>query len=174
MLETIVLGGGCFWCQEAVFQQVRGVKIVVSGYMGGAIESPQYRQICQGDTGHAEVVWLDFDPAEVTCAQILDIFFASHDPSTLNRQGNDIGTQYRSVIFTSNASQHAIAAQKIADLNRADSNSIVTELLPAEHFWPAEIEHHDYYRQHATQPYCRAVVEPKLRKFLTQFANIAK
>ena len=174
MRETIVLGGGCFWCLEAVFQQVRGVEKVISGYMGGSTESPQYAQVCQGDTGHAEVVWLEFDSSEITCAQILDIFFAMHDPSTLNRQGNDVGTQYRSVIFTCEASQYDVVVRKISDLGLYHSSPIVTELVPASHFWPAEIEHHDYYRRHTAQPYCRAVVEPKLRKFLTQFANIAK
>ncbi|MGL6040139.1 MAG: peptide-methionine (S)-S-oxide reductase MsrA [Deefgea sp.] len=174
MLETTTLGGGCFWCLEAVFQQVVGVNKVASGYMGGHTHDPKYKQICRGDTGHAEVVHIEFDSTLVTFEQLLDIFFVIHDPTTLNQQGNDIGTQYRSVIFTNNSNQQDIAIHKIASSQADLLKPIVTEVLAACHFWPAEPEHHNYYSQHALQPYCRAVVEPKLRKFLQQFPGVAK
>ncbi len=174
MLETITLGGGCFWCLEAVFQQVIGVKKIDSGYMGGHVLEPQYKQICQGDTGHAEVVRMEFDSAVISFEQLLDIFFVIHDPTTLNQQGNDIGTQYRSVIFTNDSIQHDIAVNKINDLQLGSLGPAVTQVLTVCQFWPAEVEHHNYYQQHALQPYCRAVIEPKLRKFLKHFAAIAK
>jgi peptide-methionine (S)-S-oxide reductase len=174
MVETITLGGGCFWCLEAVFRQVRGVKKVDSGYMGGDILSPTYHQICQGDTGHAEVVQIVFDPLEINLPQLLDIFFAIHDPTTLNRQGHDVGSQYRSVIFASNDDQILMAKSKLLELQNEFSSTVVTEVLLASVFWPAEVEHHDYYSSHAQQPYCRAVIEPKLRKFLSHFPDLAK
>jgi peptide-methionine (S)-S-oxide reductase len=174
MLETITLAGGCFWCLEAVFLQVRGVQSANSGYMGGRIESPTYEQICRGDTGHAEVVQVTFDPQLITQAQLLDVFFAIHDPTTHNRQGNDVGTQYRSAIFASNEDQIQSSKSKLRDLKNSFTGPILTEVLLASQFWPAEVEHHDYYSKHPQQPYCRAVVEPKLRKFLTHFPSLTK
>nr|WP_314898806.1 peptide-methionine (S)-S-oxide reductase MsrA [uncultured Deefgea sp.] len=174
MLETITLAGGCFWCLEAVFLQARGVYSANSGYMGGRIESPTYEQICRGDTGHAEVVQVTFDPLVITRSQLLDIFFAIHDPTTLNRQGHDVGTQYRSAIFASNEDQIQSIKSKLHDLKDSFAGPIVTEVLFAGQFWPAEVEHHDYYSNHPHQPYCRAVVEPKLRKFLIHFPSLTK
>ena len=174
MLDTITLGGGCFWCLEAVFQRTQGVSSVVSGYMGGYVDQPQYSQVCQGNTGHAEVVQIQFDPSLITLGDLLDIFFAIHDPTTLNRQGHDTGTQYRSVIFTHSSEQEAIARAKIAQLAASYPAPLVTELTAAVDFWPAEIEHHDYYNQHPTQSYCVAVVEPKLQKFLRYFTEKVK
>ncbi|MBM5570713.1 MULTISPECIES: peptide-methionine (S)-S-oxide reductase MsrA [Deefgea] len=174
MLDTITLGGGCFWCLEAVFQQVRGIQKVSSGYMGGHTLSPTYQQICQGDTGHAEVVQLQFDSAEVSLVEILDVFFAIHDPTTLNRQGHDVGTQYRSAIFASHTTQLEAVKSKLLELQREFVNPIVTELLLASTFWPAEMEHHNYYNNYPLQPYCRAVVAPKLQKLMTHFPNMTK
>jgi peptide-methionine (S)-S-oxide reductase len=174
MLEQITLGGGCFWCLEAVFQQVQGVTKVRSGYMGGQNDSPTYEQICQGNTGHAEVVHIEFDANRIGIDNILDVFFAIHDPTTLNRQGHDVGTQYRSVVFASNANQLNLAQVKIKQLQSNHANPIVTEVLLEQQFWPAEIGHEDYYNKHPFQPYCRAVIEPKVRKFLTTFAQFTK
>lgn len=173
MLETITLGGGCFWCLEAVFQRTIGVKAVTSGYMGGYVDQPEYSQVCQGNTGHAEVVQIQFDPQQITLSDLLDIFFVIHNPTTLNQQGHDIGTQYRSAIFTSTPAQAALARDKISTLGASSPAPIVTKLLAASTFWPAELEHHDYYRQHPNQPYCMSVVEPKLQKFLRHFAEKA-
>ncbi|WP_027467432.1 peptide-methionine (S)-S-oxide reductase MsrA [Deefgea rivuli] len=174
MLETITLGGGCFWCLEAVFQRVVGVSDVTSGYMGGYVDQPLYNQVCQGNTGHAEVVQIQFDPHQITLNDLLDIFFVIHNPTTLNQQGHDVGTQYRSAIFTESSAHAEVARAKIAALAGDYSAPIVTELATAAMFWPAELEHHDYYRQHPNQPYCMAVVEPKLQKFLQHFAEKAK
>lgn len=174
MLEQITLGGGCFWCLEAVFQQVQGVTKVRSGYMGGQNDNPTYEQICQGNTGHTEVVHIEFDANRIGADNILDVFFAIHDPTTLNRQGHDVGTQYRSVVFASNTNQLKLAQEKIKQLQSHYGNPIVTEVLLEQQFWPAEIEHDDYYNRHPFQPYCRAVIEPKVRKFLTTFAQFTK
>lgn len=171
MLETIALAGGCFWCLEAVFQRVRGVESVVSGYMGGYIDQPQYEQVCQGNTGHAEVVQIEFDNAVVGVSDLLDIFFAIHNPRTLNRQGHDVGTQYRSAVFASSVEQLAVTKNKINALAQQDQGPIVTELEMATHFWPAEVIHHNYYRSNSNQPYCVAVVEPKLKKLMLDFAE---
>ncbi|MCB5195008.1 peptide-methionine (S)-S-oxide reductase MsrA [Deefgea salmonis] len=171
MRETITLAGGCFWCLEAVFQQVRGVESVVSGYMGGYVDQPEYGQVCEGHTGHAEVVQIVFDSSVITTAELLDIFFAIHDPYTLNRQGNDVGTQYRSAIFASNPEQLIAAENKIAALAQQSADAIVTQVLMAAEFWPAEIDHHNYYRLHSNQPYCRAIIEPKLKKFMRDFVE---
>ena len=171
--ETATLGGGCYWCLEAVFEQVRGVAKVESGYEGGRVDNPTYRQVCHGDTGHAEVVQVTFDPKQITFSEILDVFFGIHDPTTLNRQGHDVGTQYRSAIFYHTPEQKTAAEAKIAQLN-ADGiwrQSIVTQIVPAEKFWKAEDYHQGYFRANPGQGYCVAVVEPKVAKFRKQFTD---
>jgi peptide-methionine (S)-S-oxide reductase len=167
------LGGGCFWCLEAVFEKVRGVGRVVSGYAGGHSVDPTYREVCSGATGHAEVVQVTFDPSTVSFTDMLRVFFAIHDPTTLNRQGPDVGTQYRSAIFFHDGEQKAEAERLIAELNAAHiwSAPIVTEVVPLSKFYPAEDYHQGYFRQHRDQPYCQAVVSPKVAKFRKQFAN---
>jgi peptide-methionine (S)-S-oxide reductase len=174
--EVATLGGGCFWCLEAVFEQVRGVATVESGYAGGAAPNPTYRQVCGGDTGHAEVVQVTFDPAVTTYPEILDIFFAIHDPTTLNRQGADVGTQYRSVIFTHSPDQQRAAEERIAALNAANlwDRPIVTQVVPAPAFYKAEEYHQGYYRQNPGQGYCQAVVSPKVAKLRKHFASKLK
>lgn len=174
--ETATLGGGCFWCLEAVFEQLRGVESVVSGYAGGRNADPTYAQVCAGDTGHAEVVQLRFDPGVVSFGEILQVFFTVHDPTTLNRQGNDVGTQYRSVIFTHSEEQRATAQQVVGDLTAQKlwPGSIVTEILPVPAFYPAEGYHQGYFRGNGYQPYCQVVVAPKVAKFRKQFVNRLK
>ncbi|ENO86409.1 peptide-methionine (S)-S-oxide reductase MsrA [Thauera linaloolentis] len=173
VLETAILGGGCFWCLEAVFTEVEGVHAVLSGYCGGQVESPGYRQVCTGTTGHAEVVKIDFDPAVIGYRDLLDIFFAIHDPTTPDRQGNDRGTQYRSAIFATSEAQRQAALALIAELEAANvfTDAIVTTVEPAPAFWPAEAEHHDYYANNGDQPYCQYVVAPKVAKFRARFAD---
>lgn len=170
-VELATLGGGCFWCLEAVYESVQGVLGVESGYMGGQLEQPTYEAVCSGGTGHAEVVQLRFDPAVIGYREILEIFFAMHDPTTLNRQGNDRGTQYRSAIFCHSAEQMAVARQLIAELSeaRAYADPIVTEVSMAPVFWQAEAYHQSYYRKHPNQGYCMAVINPKLAKFRLKF-----
>lgn len=165
--EMATLGGGCFWCLEAVYVELRGVERVVSGYAGGTVVDPTYRQVCNGTTGHAEVVQITYDPQQVTFRDLLDIFFTIHDPTTLNRQGNDVGPQYRSVIFYHDAAQRQTAEDAIAELTAARvwSRPIVTELAPLAKFYPAEDYHQDYYANNAYQPYCQVVVAPKVAKF---------
>ena len=172
-LQTAVFGGGCFWCLEAVFDRVTGVKSVESGYMGGRRENPTYEQVCSGASGHVEVVRVTFDPAQVGYRDLLDIFFAIHDPTTLNRQGNDAGTQYRSVIFYAGDEQLRQAEQAIADLTaaRAFPNPIVTAIEPAQNFYIAEKYHQEYYAGHSSAPYCQYVIAPKLRKFEENFSK---
>jgi peptide-methionine (S)-S-oxide reductase len=172
-LQTAVFGGGCFWCLEAVFGRVAGVKSVESGYMGGRRPHPTYEQVCSGATGHVEVVRVSFDPAQVSYRDLLDIFFTIHDPTTLNRQGNDVGTQYRSVIFYASGEQRRQAEQAIADLDaaRAFPDPVVTALEPASEFYTAEDYHQDYYAQHRSAPYCQYVIAPKLKKFEQKFAS---
>jgi peptide-methionine (S)-S-oxide reductase len=165
------LGGGCFWCTEAVFQQIRGVMKVESGYTGGANEYPTYEQICTGNTGHAEVVRLSFDPAVISYKELLEIFFTIHDPTTLNRQGNDAGTQYRSVIYFHDAEQQAIAQQVIQQMAAVWDDPIVTELSAAPVFYIAEDYHQNYFRQHPQQGYCAVVVAPKVAKARKLFAS---
>jgi peptide-methionine (S)-S-oxide reductase len=174
--EVATLGGGCFWCLEAVFDELRGVGSVESGYSGGPGADPTYRQVCAGDTGHAEVVRVTFDPAQVSYREILEVFFAIHDPTTRNRQGNDVGTQYRSVIFHHSPQQKAIAEQVIAEMNGRGlwPGPIVTELEPAGPFYLAEDYHQEYFRQNAAQPYCAFVVAPKLAKFRKTFIDRLK
>ena len=174
--ELATLGGGCFWCLEAVFEQVKGVSKVVSGYAGGTVVIPSYRQVCNGDTGHAEVVQVTFDPSVITYREILQIFFAMHDPTTLNRQGADVGTQYRSAIFYHSPEQNEAAAEVIADLAVADvwGRPIVTEIVPIGEFYPAEAYHQGYYRNNPEQGYCQAVVGPKVAKFRKHFLDKLK
>ena len=170
--EVATLGGGCFWCLEAVFERLRGVERVESGYAGGTAANPTYRQVCTGTTGHAEVVQVTFDPAVISYPEILDVFFATHDPTTLNRQGGDVGTQYRSAIFYHGPEQKKAAEERIAALNAEGiwPNPIVTEVVPFTAFYKAEDYHQGYYRQNPGQGYCQAVISPKLAKFRKQFA----
>jgi peptide-methionine (S)-S-oxide reductase len=170
--EQATLGGGCFWCLEAVFEQLRGVDKVESGYAGGHDPAPTYRQVCSGDTGHAEVVQVTFDPAVISYRDVLEIFFAFHDPTTLNRQGADVGTQYRSAIFYHTPQQQQTAEQRIAELGAARvwDRPIVTEVVPFEAFHKAEEYHQGYYRQDPRQPYCQAVISPKMAKLRQHFA----
>jgi peptide-methionine (S)-S-oxide reductase len=169
--EIATLGGGCFWCLEAVFEQVRGVEKVVSGYSGGTLADPTYRQVCDGTTGHAEAVQVTFQPCTISFREVLEVFFAIHDPTTLNRQGADAGTQYRSVIFYHSAEQKQTAEALIAELNAAGiwDRPIVTEVVPLERFYAAEDYHQEYFRNNPGQPYCQMVVAPKVVKFRKQF-----
>jgi peptide-methionine (S)-S-oxide reductase len=173
-LERATLGGGCFWCLEAVYQQISGVMAVVSGYAGGLMANPDYESVCSGQTGHAEIVDIYFDPAVVSYRDLLEVFFVIHDPSTLNYQGNDHGTQYRSVIFTHSESQMVIAHEVIKELEDAKiySNSVVTQIAVAPVIYPAEDYHQNYFRQHPGQGYCMAVVAPKLAKFRAKFQSM--
>ena len=171
--QVALLGGGCFWCLEAVFDRLRGVKSVDSGYTGGQVDNPTYRQVCDGDTGHVEVVRVTFDPSEITFKDLLEVFFEIHDPTTLNRQGNDVGEQYRSVIFYTSEEQKAQAEEVIRELNAAQKypEPIVTAVEPAEKFYMAEAYHQEYYQNNRTQPYCMFVVSPKVKKFEKVFGE---
>jgi len=171
--ETITLGGGCFWCVEAVFDQVKGVKRVDSGYTGGRIPNPTYEQVCSGMSGHAEVIRVTFDPAEINLDDILRIFFTVHDPTTLNRQGADAGTQYRSAIFYETEAQKATAERIIREISATKiwDNLIVTEVAPASEFYVAEGYHQEYYANNSNQPYCRIVIAPKVKKFREHFRD---
>ena len=162
--EVATLAGGCFWCLEAVYDELKGVTDVVSGYAGGHVVNPNYRQVCTGNTGHAEAVQVTFDPSVISYGDLLDVFFTIHDPTTLNRQGNDIGTQYRSAIYYHTPEQKAIAEQKIAEAGSRWERSIVTEVTPAPEFYPAEDYHQEYYAKNPYQGYCMAVVAPKVAK----------
>ncbi len=170
-LEVATLGGGCFWCLEAVFQEVPGVERLVSGYAGGAVPNPTYHEVCSGATGHAEVVQVHFDPERLPYRRLLEIFFAIHDPTTLNRQGGDTGTQYRSIVLTHSPEQAATAAELVRELTAAElfDAPIVTAIEPLEAFYPAEDYHQNYYRDNPFQPYCRAVISPKLAKYRAKF-----
>lgn len=161
--EKATLGGGCFWCVEAVFERFQGVKSVVSGYAGGKVPNPTYKQVCGGDTGHAEVVQVEFDPSKITYSQILEIFWAAHDPTTLNRQGADTGTQYRSVIMYHSEAQKKAAEESKKKAQEHFSSPIVTEIVPISIFYKAEDYHQDYFKNNPNQPYCAAVIGPKLR-----------
>ena len=174
--ETATLAAGCFWCLEAVYDELQGVQNVVSGYMGGRIPDPSYEQVCGGDTGHAEVVQITFDPGVVSFRDLLEVFFVIHDPTTLNRQGNDIGTQYRSAIFYHSPEQKQIAEQVIAAIkkDRLFDQPVVTQVVPAEAFWPAEDYHQAYFARNPYQSYCMFVVSPKLAKFRKKFAEKRK
>ncbi|MBS0309341.1 MAG: peptide-methionine (S)-S-oxide reductase MsrA [Proteobacteria bacterium] len=172
--EIATLGGGCFWCLEAVYQELKGVQLVESGYSGGKMPDPSYEQVCGGATGHAEVVRIVFDQAEVAYRDILEIFFTIHDPTTLNRQGNDSGTQYRSVIFFHSPQQEDTAKHVMAEMANVWDAPIVTELLPAPVYYKAEAYHQNYYRQNPMQGYCAFVVAPKVAKFRKIFADRMK
>jgi len=172
MTQTAVLGGGCFWCVEAAFNQLQGVQRVASGYMGGRTQNPSYEQVCSGKTGHVEVAEITFDPAVISYEDLLEIFFTVHDPTTLNRQGNDFGEQYRSVIFYRDEEQHQTAQKVIEQLTKehAFKDPIVTTVEPASTFYPAESYHQDYFKNHPYQPYCMFVVSPKVKKVRERFA----
>lgn len=164
--HIITLGGGCFWCVEAVFRNLRGVERLVSGYAGGHVPNPTYRQVCEKNTGHAEVVQVAFDPQQISLRELLEVFFTTHDPTTPNRQGADVGPQYRSIVLYTDEAQKQVAEKVIADLEARGlwDAPVVTELVPLEAFYPAEPEHDDYYRRNPYQPYCQAVIAPKVAK----------
>ncbi len=174
--EVATLAGGCFWCLEAVFDELRGVENVDSGYAGGLLPNPSYKQVCTGTTGHAEVVQISFDPALISYRDLLEVFFTIHDPTTLNRQGPDVGTQYRSAIFYHDERQKAIAEEVIAELNDAGlwDARIVTEVTPLETFYPAEDYHRDYFRRNPDQSYCAVVIAPKVAKARSKFLERLK
>ncbi len=175
-LEIATLAGGCFWCLEAVFERMRGVEGVVSGYTGGTVANPSYEAVCSGQTGHAEAVQITYDAQQVTFSELLTVFFSIHDPTTLNRQGNDIGTQYRSAIFYHSQAQRAEAEAMIAELeaNGFWRGPIVTQLMPATVFYPAEEYHQHYFARNPGQGYCQFVVAPKVEKFHKYFAHLAR
>ena len=174
--EIATLAGGCFWCMEAVFQEVDGVKKVISGYTGGVSVNPTYQQVCSDTTGHAEAVQVIFDPVKISYREILEIFFSIHDPTTLNRQGADVGTQYRSAIFYHSEQQKAVAEELITELNKARiwKNAIVTQVVPLNKFYPAEDHHQNYFSRHPEQAYCQIVISPKVNKFRKQWAKRLK
>ncbi len=172
-LVSAVFGGGCFWCTEAVFKALKGVHGVLSGYCGGDIEHPTYEQVCSKRTGHIEVVKVDFDPAVISYGELLEVFFATHDPTTPGRQGNDVGPQYQSAVFYQTQEQQEITTQYVAELESAQqySNPICTEIRPSAIFWPAEQYHSDYFSLHPEQGYCQMVIAPKVSKFKKQFSS---
>ena len=174
--STLVLGGGCFWCTEAIFTRVRGVLVVESAYSNGHVPCPSYEQVCTGQTGHNEVVRLVYDPAQIGTRTLLEIFFASHDPTTLNRQGNDVGTQYRSAVYFTEPEQEHVARALIAELNQGKvfGAPLVTEVLPLANYWPAEDYHQRYHQNHPGQGYCTFVINPKLAKLRQGFAHLLK
>lgn len=175
-LETATLAAGCFWCVEAVFGRLRGVERVVSGYAGGTVPNPSYHEVCSGTTGHAEAVQIVFDPEAISFAELLEVFWRTHDPTTRNRQGADAGTQYRSAIFCHDESQRQIAERSRAAADEAGlwPDPIVTEIVPFTNFYPAEGYHQDYYRLNSFQPYCRIVIDPKIAKLQKEFADRLK
>ena len=172
-MQQAVFGGGCFWCVEAVFLQLQGVQTVVSGYAGGITQHPSYEQICEGNTQHAEVIQINFDDSQISFSQLLDVFFATHDPTTLNRQGNDVGTQFRSVIFYQDESQKQLAEQRIEEL-KAEGINIVTELSPMPTFYPAEEYHQNFFARNPNQGYCNFSIPPKLMKLRSKFQDLLK
>jgi peptide-methionine (S)-S-oxide reductase len=172
--EFATLAGGCFWCLEAVYSELVGVVDVESGYSGGRVAKPSYEAVCQGGTGHAEVVRIEFDPRHITYRQILEVFFAIHDPTTLNRQGNDVGTQYRSAIYTHSDMQHEVARAVLDEVGAAVTAPVVTELLPAPAYYRAEDYHQEYFPNHPDQGYCAFVVAPKVAKFRKTFASLRR
>jgi peptide-methionine (S)-S-oxide reductase len=178
MTETAIFGGGCFWCTEAIFAELRGVSSVMPGYAGGTTPHPTYEQVCTGTTGHAESTRIDFDPGQISFHDLLTVFFATHDPTTLNRQGNDVGTQYRSVIFYTTDTQRDEALDFIKKLQESDPGGkpIVTEVTPLtlDAFYPAENYHRDYFKNHPNQPYCQLIIEPKVEKLQQQFSDLLK
>lgn len=174
--QIAVFGGGCFWCTEAVFLRLKGILKVTSGYAGGHVQSPNYEHVSSGATGHAEVIQIEFNPDEISYRDLLDVFFHTHDPTTLNRQGNDSGTQYRSVIFTTSPEQEKEARDVMQELRTQNvfSNEIVTEVLPLDMFYSAEEYHQNYYDSNQSQPYCQIIISPKLKKFEEKFAHLLK
>lgn len=174
--EIATLANGCFWCSEAIFSRLKGVKSVVPGYSGGKVENPTYDDVCTGETGHAEAAQIEFDPTVIPYEKLLDVFWHTHDPTTLNRQGNDIGTQYRSAIFYHNDKQREIAEKSKRDLEESGiyRDPIVTEIVPFKKFYIAEDYHKKYYEQHQDAPYCRYVIDPKIQKLLKQYAKDIK
>ncbi|MHA4845705.1 peptide-methionine (S)-S-oxide reductase MsrA [Flavitalea antarctica] len=174
--DTATFGTGCFWCTEAIFQQLDGVLKVTSGYTGGHVKNPSYEQVCEGTTGHAEVIQMIYDPAKITFDELLEVFWETHDPTTLNRQGNDVGTQYRSAVFYHNQEQKLKAEKYKSELDKsgAFSNKIVTEVTPASMFYKAENYHQNYYNQNGSQPYCNFVIRPKMEKFQKVFKDKLK
>jgi peptide-methionine (S)-S-oxide reductase len=175
-LQTIVLGGGCFWCTEAVYKEVRGVTDVESGYCNGETERPSYEDVCTGRTGHNEVVKLTYDPKQVSTRQLLEIFFVVHDPTQMNRQGNDVGTQYRSGIYYTTPEQKQVADDMIRQImqEKLFSRPVVTEVLAMENYWPAEEYHQDFFEKNPTQGYCLAVAAPKVAKFRKTFTELTR
>jgi peptide-methionine (S)-S-oxide reductase len=173
-IDTITLGGGCFWCLEAVYEKVEGVTAVESGYANGHVERPSYEQVCGGHTGHAEVVRVSFDTTTISLRDILEIFFVIHDPTTLNRQGNDVGPQYRSGIYFHDAAQEAVAREVLAEVNAHHGGRAVTELMPVQNYSRAEEHHQHYFANHPDQGYCAFVVAPKVEKFRKTFASRVK
>ncbi|TAM88975.1 MAG: peptide-methionine (S)-S-oxide reductase [Candidimonas sp.] len=171
-IEIAVLGGGCFWCTESVFTLLGGVVDVTPGYAGGRVASPSYERVCQGDTGHIEVSRVRFDPSILSFETLLRVFFATHDPTSLNRQGGDVGEQYASAIFCQNDGQLAVAKRVVAEVERDLGTAVVTRLLGADPFWPAESYHHDYYARNPNQGYCRLVISPKVAKFRKRFSSL--
>lgn len=176
MDQVITLGGGCFWCTEAILLELRGVKSVVSGYSGGQTANPTYEQVCSGQTGHAEVAEVTFDPSQISLHDLLVVFFTLHDPTTRNRQGNDVGTQYRSIVLYRNEEQKQTTEQVIKEISdqKVWPNPIVTEVVPFEKFYPAENYHQNYFTQNQSQPYCQLVIEPKVLKLRKKFADMLK
>lgn len=172
--DLITLGGGCFWCTEAVFLRVKGVRAVESGYTNGQVAQPNYEQVCSGNTGHAEVVRVRFDTSVVSLEDLLQVFFTIHDPTTLNRQGADVGTQYRSGIYYTRPEQLGVIRQVLDDAQRAHGGKVVTEVQPEQNYWPAEAYHQDYFAQHPEQGYCAFVVAPKVDKFALKFKSLIK
>ena len=172
-MQYALFGGGCFWCTEAVFLNVRGITKVVSGYAGGHTTQPTYDDICRGDTGHAEVILIDYDETKINYQQLLEIFFATHDPTTLNRQGNDVGTQYRSVVYYLNDEQQQ-TVQSVIEQLKAEGINVVTEVSPAPMFYPAEDYHQNFFARNPTQGYCNFVIPPKLSKLHSKFSHLLK
>lgn len=175
-METATLAGGCFWCTEAVMKRLKGVESVMPGYTGGTVENPTYEQVCTGKTGHAEAAQITFDPAIISYEKILTVFFHLHDPTTLNRQGNDVGTQYRSTIFFHDDTQKNTAekVKKEIEASKLYPNPLVTEIVPLTKFYPAENYHHDYYAKNSYQPYCQFVIDPKIQKLIKEFSSDLK
>lgn len=174
--EIAVFGGGCFWCTEAVFGELRGVISVMPGYAGGTVVNPTYEAVCMGNTGHAEVIRIEFDPAQISFNDLLTVFFATHDPTTLNRQGNDVGTQYRSIVLYTTPAQKTDAEAFIKKLTDSDPKGkpVVTEIKPLEKFYDAEDYHRNYFKNNSQQPYCQVIIEPKVLKLQEKFADLLK
>jgi len=175
-IETVVFGGGCFWCTEAVFKMMKGVSSVLPGYSGGTTENPTYDEVCSGKSGHAEAVKIEYDPEQVSYRNLLTVFFGSHDSTTLNRQGNDVGTQYRSIIFYTTLEQKKEAEDfiKEIDASNTEGKPVVTEVVPLTKFYEAENYHHDYFTNHPENPYCAVIINPKLEKVQKKFADLLK